>query len=431
MDPPGYETGSSKRRRSGDVFKGRGQPPTQQGMVVGTVTFPRTEFANRKQSMPPVNMKALKDARPANNAKAFQQLHRVHAPLGDPLSFQAMQGEVAIAALDDYGVAERNILSLDSQLTVTTTVNGWPVGKEACFAGIVRNARPITGDGQGQDDQAGTVAHCGVQGTPNTGPNEICPGDMVYFSLTPHAEYKPDGTVVNQATSDEPGEPGSGGDANEEGVVASKFRVALYPLRDTSVYTFLRAGVVKIEEFFDKLNPAQQVSHGILSKCESDCLTDFKYHDTRMPGMMYFRFVIAESFLNFLTTRAQPQLNLDKLEWVETFVNDYFQEHERGRIKYVKAVGKTTRMYNEDDYRPAKKAKNNSSSSSSSSSSSLSSNQQELHTAVREIQSLIGQAKLELVCEQHNWIRKHLIGKCLKGGMPGQGIDIACGYFHA
>jgi hypothetical protein len=147
MDPPGYERRLAKRASSssngGGPAAGRGQPPTQQGMIVATVSFSRDEYKERADNVPIQSAAERAKAGEIDTPTKYAAVYGVQAPLGDKACFQAMQGELAFAVVDDYGVTERNCISQDSQLKVTTTVNALRTDQDGCFGGIVRNARPL------------------------------------------------------------------------------------------------------------------------------------------------------------------------------------------------------------------------------------------------------------------------------------------------
>jgi hypothetical protein len=412
MDAPGYERGSRRKARV-VVSRGRGQPCTQQGMIVGTVDFPRTAYDDRKLSQPTRADIGSKKRKAVTDIQTWQEANQVIAPLGDPICFQAMQGEIAIAAVDEFGVTERNPLSIDAQLSVTTTVNGWPIEKDAMFAGVVRNARPLTS----QDDK-GTIAYVGTQTVLNTGPYEIMPGDDVYFSLTPHMTVD-NGHVSNAIEIDEAGQPGHHGILNEEGEHNAKFKPALYPLRDNSIYAYLRKGVILIEGWFfqkglDLYDPSWN------DACWNFINLNYTCHSSDMPALSYFRLVIAEKSLMFIVrdiSSLSPADNHAKFESLESFSSLYFNETQNKRKKYLEAIGLNDR---------------NTTSSKIFTPQTLVTATTNAHITplCASLQCRYQQGKLELVCEQHNWMRRHLIGKCIKGNAPGSGIDIACGYGH-
>jgi hypothetical protein len=403
---------SKRSQRKTTTYKGRGQPCTQQAVIAATVDFPRTEFEDRRAMMPATGLK--RSFATVDSNAAYEKESKVYAPLGDPLCFQAMQGELAIAPVDDYGVTERNILSIDCQLSVTTTVNGWSTERDAMCAGVVRNARPLS-----STDSKGTIVAVGTQTIINTGPYEIMPGDDVYFSLTPFTVFE-NGVMLNAIEIDEVGQPGFGGAVNADGELAAKFKPATYPMRDNSIYAYLRRGELFIEQAVaQKVLSAGGNYDRITKRNLEDVLAEVTatYRDAPdNPAYEYFRMCIGQNFMYAMDFAST--LN----EVIEEFVGSYFSSCAAKRKKFIQANGRTPTA--ESEIRPYKKAK------TVAGDENTQYRVAELVQGSVQLLKLISRAKLELVVEVHNYFRRRLIGKCIKGNCPGAGMDIALGFGH-
>lgn len=424
---PGYEVGSQntsrKRRIQGD---GRGQPCTQQGMIVQSVRFPRGEFLDRKAKM---------------------QYNNVYAPLGDESCMQAMQGEVAFSAVDDFGVVERSPNAFDSQMDCHTSVNGWNKDVDAMFAGVVRNARPLS-----QSDDSGTVARCGTQTIINTGPDDTMCGDIIYFSMHPYTTTTESGQIVPAVEIEEPGTPGYHGQLNAAGELCPKFRVATYAIRDNSMYTFLRKADIIAGRFTLDDMPAGSDLSTLIQELIHKTSVPYRQHAPEMPAMKYATFAALQKFFTVLLVyvakvRDVTKLNLTNVKDVWNFINElekleyfkqYFDGNSKRRMKFNEAIGLANA--NESDvWRPSETLKEEhdlaqgieSSGGGGDSSVKLSGAAMYFVSLCENMLQLCTQAKLELDEEQHNFLRKRVIGKCLKGAAPGSGMDVALGYGHA
>jgi len=419
MDAPGSER-KIRRSHRANAARGRGQPCTQQGIIAGDVDFPRTEYDERKAMQP--TRAALATAnprkRPITDTASWQDANLVYAPLGTPDCFQAMQGEIAITAVDEFGMIERNPVSQDNSLAVTTTVNGWPIGKDAQFAGVVRNARPLR-----SQDAKGTLVYTGTQTVVNTGPYEIMTGNDVYFSLSPHSVVE-NGHMSNAIEIDEAGQPGHHGATNEAGEHNAKFKVATYPLTDVSIYTYLRKGCKIADNFFaaeEKKTKPDAFNKIWLEKCLAAITNEYSEHEKEMPSKYYFIMHIAGNAARYISTFGKDaKLALAAWESVEEFAGSYYSRCTDNRKKYQQALGLNEKE--DQDYRPAKKFRTSSGSAVITA--------EDMGRLFCKLGRQIDQAKLELECEQQNWMRRHLIGKCIRGNTPGSGIDIALGYGH-
>jgi hypothetical protein len=407
---PGNDLAKKNSKRI-TASKGRGQPCTFQGGVVGTVTFPREEFDNRKTNMP-------------------RDTTKMYAPLGDPSCFQSMQGELAIYMLNEYGVAVRNPLAYDSQLSVTTSVNAWPYGVDGACAGVVRNARPLN-----QSDPAGTIAYVGTQTILNLGPLEIVAGDMVYFSLHPYADVV-NGQWRNNIEIEEVGTPGADGTLNANGEYVAKFRPSTWPLRDNSVYSFIRRG----QRLIDDYNPANNGNKlkGLLEKIMNPALAvyqtgDFKVAD-EMPilDMMRVSSVIRVLELFSIVYNKDPT-NKDYLESggflteIETTLEKYLVNKQENRKKYALSIGQalSSAAVASEGWRPTKRVKKISGSTNKYDGQDFG------LFIVNKLFPIVKQAHLECVSEQYAYLRKRVMGKCIRGALPGAGMDVAFGYGHA
>lgn len=418
LSAPGNESSSSSRRTSNREIasQGRGQPCTQQGMVVGNVKFAREEFDKRKLNM----------GRNAND---------LIAPLGDPSSFQAMQGEVCFAPVNDYGVTSSDSLSSDIEVSVTTTVNGWRKDEDAIVVGVVRNARPLS-----SQDSAGTCAFIGTQTIINTGPDDIVAGDMVYISLYPMVVIDDRGVKRPQVSIEEPGIPGYGGQLNAEGEYAPKFRPSTYAIRDNSIYSFIAKGVKLLNGHkFSTVSPAAFTAS--MNKMSSAVKTMYLNHDMEMPARHYLAMEISQRAISeiasmCITNRGNvsdafvaytnPVTGVFVKE-LESLLEPYFERKQRSRKKFIEALGVSSSSASRHDWRPSKRAKLDNNNSDTPNVVACG---EHMLAIYKEVSTLLETAKLECVCEQHNFMRKRVLGKCIKGGPPGGGMDIALGYGH-
>jgi len=432
MESLGLDVRSTRKRKADRVpAKGRGTPCTQQGMIVGTVDFSRTQYEDRKLLAPTKGV--LKDgATPDRDpVVAFQQATGMYAPIGDASCFQAMQGEIAIAAVNDNGITERNPLSNDCSLSVTTTVNGWDIRKDSMFAGVVRNARPLT-----SKDSKGTIAYVGTQTVMNTGPEEIFPGDEVYYSMTPYSVIE-NNVMRNVIEADEAGEPGHQGVLNEDGVLAAKFRPSTHPLRDNSIYALVRRGTMEIDNMIEAYMRKTAITvkripkEGTVRQLFNGWLIEIKkrFMDLagELPLMEHFKIYLVSGFLqhcymcsmNSVFTEGSETKDgvfLAFLKETHVFIHEeYFDKVSTKRGKYEEAITQRN---------------TNISSSSAVLFRCVANDSAKLNKDVSAFIFKLERAKSETLCEIHNFVRRRLIGKCVRGNVTGAGIDIACGYTH-
>lgn len=444
MEAPGYDNPDTSLGIINGMANGRGQPCTQQGMIVASVDFPRVEFEEREALLP--TKAEVEDHRDKRSAKrkrdasagggsggasggagggsseaeaTWQQANLMQAPLGSAQCFQAMQGEVAFTGVDEFGVVERNLVSQDNSLSVTTTVNGWRTDRDAVFAGVVRYAPKLS-----VNDSKGTIAVCGTQTVVNTGPEPIHAGAHVYFSLTPTTSTNANGQLINRADVDEVGEPGAGAGDTHDGSDSTnpKFRPSLYQITDSTVHSFLRKGAFLVDDYFakkERVQPPLEFNKRWLTECHEEAVAIYSAGQSEMPVFKYLKMCVAENASRYLLViRTDYLSHNDKrthmLE-IEEFVNEYFTEGSKKRKKYLDSVGITEPSVS--DFTPV-----------ATSSSSPGAEQKK---AMNVLLCQISQAKTETICEQHNYLRRHLMGKAIRGNPPGSGIDIALGFAHS
>jgi hypothetical protein len=328
-----------------------------------------------------------------------------------------MQGEIAIAAVNENGITLRNPLSNDCTMNVTTTTNAWPTNLDAMFAGVVRNARPLK-----SKDPKGTIAYVGTQTVMNTGPEEIMPGDEVYFSMTPYATIE-EGQMRNVIEVDEAGQPGHQETLNAEGVLAAKFRVTTLPLRDNSTYALIRRGTIAIDESVmttsakwislttrPPVRPELDAALESAKKLFLEAPADF-------PVMAHLYVYAAASILSVvltITNRAYLQDSATEIEsWIQPL---YFKDKHDKRRKYTSAIDRE-RLAEDASRLPVTALP-------------ASAAPQQISSATLVLTRMLERAKTETICDVHNFIRRRLIGKCIRGNVSGAGIDIACGYTH-
>lgn len=361
---------------------GRGQPCAPQGNVVSTVRFVRPEDIHqsrlpRSREYERAEARAKEEARQegvdATRAKRYQ-----YAPIGTPEAFNVYKGELvySLCQPNQYLNARQNV-DRDAEEEIFSHVGGLGTDQEIRFAGCCDFSPHET-----SNDDEGTIARAGTRTVVNTGPNPINSGQVVYFSPFAYAAQEPDGTEPPLVR--EKGQPGD------------KYRPALYGLDGHDVYTAL-AGLRKqidgvVARYKHDKKDAENTVAAVHKEIHNTWLVN---HAVDFPARKYAEiYAVWSCLLHEVkpTDTSYTQKALIRL-WYGDASN---------RVKaYLKSIGEDERV----DAHPIFNTKDDA-----------------------LILEYTRDALEQAFSKQEHYLRSKCIGTCIRGGAPGQGIDILLGY---
>lgn len=370
---------------------GRGQPCAPQGNVVSTVRFVRPEDIHKARLARAKEFDALEARDPIKRHQ--------YAPIGTPGAFSVYKGELvySLCQPNQYLNARVNV-DRDAEEEIFSHVGGLGVKQEIRFAGYCDFSPHET-----SSDDVGTIARAGTRTIVNTGPVSIQSGQKVYFSPFPYDARSPDGSRVPAVQ--EKGQPGD------------KFRPALYGLDAYDVYTALAGLRQRIDNAVHTLNEDGKPFASIVKKVHGDIDNAWLVNQAEdLPGRKYAKIYAAWSALGRVSANQRKEPETVELV-LKTLIDQCYDDGDIKLKTYLVSVGEDEKTIDQhaiyDLYSNVKK-----------------------RTAIFDEQHLpqlaeyIRDALERCFSKQEHYLRSKCIGTCIRGGAPGQPIDLMLGYFY-
>lgn len=369
---------------------GRGQPCAPQGNVVSTVRFVRPEDihqarlprARENERLETVEKEAARRAgQDASRAKRYQ-----YAPIGTPEAFNVYKGELvySLCQPSQYLNARQNV-DRDAEEEIFSHVGGLSTEQEIRFAGCCDFSPHET-----SNDDEGTIARAGTRTVVNTGPNPINSGQVVYFSPFAYAAQEPDGTEPPLVR--EKGQPGD------------KYRPALYGLDGHDVYTALSALRRQIDGVVARYKQDGKDMEATVADVHREIQNTWLVnHSVDFPARKYAELY---AIWSCVVHGVKPGSSNEYV--VEALIKLWYGDATNRVKSYLKSIGEDERI----DAHPIYNLRKGGGTAEEKA----------------KVDEYIRDALEQAFSKQEHYLRSKCIGTCIRGGAPGQGIDILIGY---